>query len=119
MNPRIKAQAGALVAMIVLFYVLYRFVYIPVAGATMPGWVAIVVTCLVATCFLDWVNRSLGDPVRAAVIIAISQVIFTNVYGWLRGDVALVAAIIGSILLIAGWGVVGFVYGKLAGDAGN
>ncbi len=85
MNPRIRAQAGALLSMIVLFYVLYRFVYVPVAGATMPGWVALVVTCLVATCFLDWVNRSLRDPVRAAVIIAISQVIITNVYGWLKG----------------------------------
>ena len=119
MNPRTKAQAGAFIAMIVLFYVLYRFVYIPVAGTTMPGWVALGVTCLVATCFLDWANRSVGDPVKTAVIIAISQAIFTNVYGWLRGDVELLAGVVGSVLMIAGWGVVGFVYGRLAGDTGQ
>ena len=117
MNPRIKAQAGAFIAMIVLVYVLYRFVYIPVAGTTMPGWVAIIVSGAIATCFLDWVNQTVRNPVRSAVIIAISQVIIVHVYGWLRGDVELVAGIVGSVLLIAGWGLVGFIYGKLRGDA--
>ena len=117
MNPRNKALAGAFLSMLILYYVLHRFVYGPVAGVAVPGWVALFVSGAVATCFLDWVNQTVRDPVRSAVIIAISQVIVVHVYGWLRGDVDLVAGVVGSVLMIAGWGVVGFVYGKLAGDA--
>ena len=118
MNPRTKALAGAFLSMLILYYLLHRFVYAPVAGVTVPGWVALIVSGAIATCFLDWVNQTVRDPVRSAIIIAISQVIVVHVYGWLRGEVDLLVGVVGSVLMIAGWGVIGFVYGKLAGDAG-
>ncbi|WP_419950051.1 hypothetical protein [Candidatus Palauibacter sp.] len=119
MNPRNKALAGAFLSMLILYFLLHRFVYEPVAGVALPGWVALIVSGAIATCFLDWVDQTVRDPVRSALIIAISQVIVVHVYGWLRGDVELLAGVVGSVLLIAGWGLVGFIYGKLRGDTGS
>ncbi|WP_419162433.1 hypothetical protein [Candidatus Palauibacter sp.] len=116
MSARTRGQAGAFVAILILYYILHRFVYEPVSGVAVPGWVALIVGGAISVCFLDWVNQTVRSSIRSAVIIAISQAIVVHVYGWLRGETELVTGVVGSVLLIVGWAAVGFVYGKLGGD---
>ena len=53
------------------------------------------------------------NPRSKAQAGGLSTMIVLHAYGWLRGEVDLLAGLVGSVLMVAGWGLVSFVDGKL------
>ena len=65
----------------------------------------------------DWVNVSVGNPVRSGLIVALSQILLVDVYYAMNGMRGIAAAGASAVLLIVGWTAVGLVYGMLSGGA--
>ena len=83
-------------------------------GAVVPGWVALFVAYVLYILFFDWAARVVGHPLRAALIIAVSQVLLVDVYYVLTGARGVVAAVASAVLILAGWTLVGTVYDRLS-----
>ena len=83
-------------------------------GAVVPGWVALLVAYVLYILFFDWAARVVGHPLRAALIIAVSQILLVDVYYVLTGARGVVAAVASAVLILAGWTLVGTVYDRLS-----
>ena len=124
MSDRIKPLLGALVAGYIVNLVLVTYVYLPVAAedirigsggeALMPGWLALGIFSVVVILFFDWVNQSLGNPMKSALIIAVSQILLVDVYYVLLGNREITTAVVSAVVLLGGYCTIGFVYGKLS-----
>jgi hypothetical protein len=65
--------------------------------------------------YFDWVNQQVGNPVRSAMIIALSQILLVDVYYVLNGQRTMMVAGASAVVLLVGWVAGGMVYGKLLG----
>ncbi len=123
MSERMKPILGALVAAYLVFYLGNTYFFGPIladdmpADAMMPTWASLGVTSVLLILLYDWVNVSVGSPLRSAMMIAVSQIVILDVYYVLNGTRGLAAAGASAALLIVGWIAVGVVYGKLSGGA--
>ena len=61
--------------------------------------------------FLDWVNQSIGNPIRSAMVIGVSQILLVDVP---TGTREIGVALASVVVLLVGYGITGFVYGKLS-----
>jgi len=61
--------------------------------------------------FLDWVNQSIGNPIRSAMVIGVSQILLVDVP---NGTREIGVALASVVVLLVGYGITGFVYGKLS-----
>lgn len=82
------------------------------AGAMMPGWLSLAILSVLLVLFFDWVNVSVGNPVRSGLIVAIGQILLVDVYYVLNGTRGIAAAGASAVLLIVGWVAVGMVCGS-------
>ena len=120
MSERMKPIIGALVTAYIIFFIGVTYFFGPAlahdapAGAMMPGWLSLGVVSLLLVLFYDWVNVSVGNPVRSAMIVAVSQILLVDVYYVMNGTRGVTAAAFSVVLLLVGWGAVGMVYGKLS-----
>ncbi len=64
--------------------------------------------------FLDWVNQSIGNPIRSAMVIGVSQILLVDVSYVLNGTREIGVALASLVVLLVGYGITGFVYGKLS-----
>ena len=83
-------------------------------GAVVPGWVALLVAYVLYILLFDWAARVVGHPLRAALLIAVSQILLVDVYYVLTGARGVVAAVASAVQILAGWGLVGTVYDRLS-----
>jgi len=119
MSDRMKPILGALVAGYVINFALITYFFGPIlandapAGAMVPAWLSMAIVSVLSILFYDWVNQAVGAPVRSAMIVAVSQILILDVYFVLNGTRGIAAAGAGAVLLLASWGVIGVVYGKL------
>ena len=122
MSARMKPILGALVTTLALGYAGVTFLFGPVmandapAGPMMPGWAALLLYSVVGVLFYDWVNQQVNAPVKAALILAIAQILLVDFYYVLNGTRGLAAAAASVVVLVVAWGAAGFVYGALLGD---
>ncbi len=129
MSARLKPLLGALITAYIVFFVGVTYFFGPLmandapAGAMMPGWLSLAIVSVLLVLFFDWVNVSVGNPIRSGLIVAIGQILLVDVYYVLNGTRGIAAAGASAALLIVGWVAVGMVYGKLSGasahDAGG
>ena len=122
MSERMKPILGALVTAYVFFYLGTMYFFGPILAndapaEMMPAWASLAVVSVLLILLYDWVNVSVGSPVRSALIIALSQILLVDVYYAMNGSRGLAAAGVSAALLIVGWTAVGIVYGKLSGGA--
>ena len=119
MSERMKPILGAIVASVVANMILVNYVFLPIANwdmstALVPGWLALAITSVLGVLFLDWVNQSIGNPIRSAMVIAVSQILLVDVYYVLNGTREIGAALVSIVVLLVGYGITGLVYGKLS-----
>ena len=122
MNGDMKAIIGAVVTGFVLFFVLTTYVFNPVMegdtpGAAMNPFLTLAVVSIVGAFILVWIDGSVGNPVKSGAIIAISQIALVDIYYPMGGQRGWTAAVVSAVVLLVGWTVVGFVYGKLSGGS--
>jgi hypothetical protein len=65
---------------------------------------------------LDWVTRQIGRPVKAALVIAASQIILVSVDFVLRGERGLATGAASAVLILVTWTAMGAVYGAMLPD---
>ena len=123
MSERMKPILGALVTAYIIFYLSVTYFFGPIlandapAGPMMPAWASLAVTSVFLILLYDWVNVSVGSPVRSGLIVALSQILLVDVFYVMNGTRGIAAAGASAAILIVGWTVVGIVYGKLSGGA--
>ncbi len=83
-------------------------------GAVVPGWAALLIAAVLYVLLFDWAARVVGHPLRAALLIAVSQILLVDVYYVLAGVRGVVAAVAGAVQILAGWMLVGTVYDRLS-----
>lgn len=83
-------------------------------GAVVPGWVALLIAYVLYILLFDWAARVVGHPLRAALLIAVSQILLVDVYYVLTGARGVVAAVASAVQILAGWALVGIVYDRLS-----
>ena len=64
--------------------------------------------------FLDWVNQSIGNPISSAMVIGVSQILLVDVSYVPNGTREIGVALASVVVLLVGYGITGFVYGKLS-----
>lgn len=76
-----------------------------------------------AACFLsgpvlvlDWAIQRFGQPVKVALVIALSQIILV-IDLVLRGERGLATGAAGSVLILVTWITMGFAYSRARSDA--
>ena len=121
MSDRMKPLLGALVVGYIVNTVLVNYLYAPVAASDMsegvglmPGWAALLVFSVIVLLYFDWVNQSLANPMKSALIIAVSQILLVDVYYVLLGNREITTAVVSAVVLLGGYCTIGFVYGKLS-----
>lgn len=60
-----------------------------------------------------WVNRQIGRPVKAGLIIAVSQIILVSVDFVLRGERGIATGAARAVLILVTWTVMGAVFGAV------
>lgn len=119
MTRRIGALAAtAAVAAIVNFAgVIYFFE--PMASADsaasppVPAALGFLVYIVLSVFLLDWASRQIGRPVKAALIIAASQIILVSVDFVLRGERGVATGAASAVLILVTWSMMGAVYGAV------
>lgn len=121
MTDRMKPLLGGMFTAIIVNYLGVYYLYGPVAASAEPGGldlprgVAVTLAAVIFVLFLDWVNQTIGNPVKTAIILALSQILLVDVYYVLAGQRGMTQAAVSAVVLLAGWVAAGFVYGKLMG----
>lgn len=64
--------------------------------------------------FYSWVVEQVGQPVKAALIVAISQLLLVDVDYVLGGQRSVVGGIVSALVLLVAWTMVGLVYEVLS-----
>ena len=125
MSAKMKAMVAALVTALVIFYLGTTYFYGPIRESTagsasaVSPFAALLIVSILMVFFLTWVYDNVGDGAKAGVIIGVSQVLLVDVYYPLQGERSWAAAAASAVLLVAGWWVIGTVYGKLIGGGGD
>ena len=122
MNGDMKAMVGAVVTGFVVFYVLTTYVFNPVMANDVPGaamnpFLTLAVVSIVGVVILNWINGAVGNPMKSGAIIAICQIALVDIYYPMGGQRGWTAAVVSAVVLLVGWSVVGFVFGKLSGGS--
>jgi hypothetical protein len=119
MTGRIGAVAAtaAVAAIVTLVGVLYFFEPIAAAdsaaGPPVPAALAFLVYIVLSVLLLDWVNGHVGRPVKAALIIAASQITLVSVDFVLRGERGVATGAASALLILVTWSTMGAVYGAV------
>ncbi len=125
MSERVKPILGAVVVSVVIGYPAIAYFFGPIlaqdapAGPILPPLGALAVYSVIGALFLDWVNQQMHAPLKAALVIAVSQILIVDVYYVLNGTRGVVAALASAAVIVVVWSAVGAAYGKLLGDGGS
>lgn len=123
MSSRLNAIVISVIVAFVLFWLGVRFVFGPVMandqpGAGLPSWLGLLIASVLFVLLLDWVNGAVGNGVKSALIIAVSQILLVDIYYPLIGRRGWPAAAASIVVLLVGWAIVGAVYGRLTSGGG-
>jgi hypothetical protein len=124
MTERMKPILGAMVTAIIINYLGVYYFYGPIAesaapsGLELPRGVALMIAMVFFILFYDWVNQQVNNPLKSAMIVAVSQILLVDVYYVLTGQRPMMQAAASIAVLLVGWGAAGMVYGKLL-DGGS
>ena len=118
MSERLKPMFGAYIALYIVAYCGVRFVFADMVDAapnpplTMPF--ALLVYAAVVIVFFDWVVQQWGNPVKTAMILALSQILFVDVFYVFIGNRGIGVALTSAVILLIGAWAYGTAYAKLS-----
>jgi O-antigen/teichoic acid export membrane protein len=118
MSSRIKPILGAAVTGLIVNFVGLTYFFVPIrdgdtAPEAMAPWLSLIVTVAVFVVLLDWVNQAVGNALKSALIIAISQILLVDLFYPLSGQRGWATAGASVVVLLVGWCLIGWVYSKL------
>jgi hypothetical protein len=111
----------AMVAAIVTFVGVFYF-FEPIAAGDsasappVPAAVGFLIYILLSVLLLDWATRLVGRPVKAALVIAASQIILVSVDFVLRGERGIATGAASAILILVTWTLMAAAYGAMLPD---
>jgi hypothetical protein len=97
MNRRILPAVGAFLSLLIIYLVGVIFFYGPIAAEAPPGaplvpsFVALLVSTILFVALFVWIAREMGNPLKAALAVALSQLLLVDVDYVLTGRRGLVA----------------------------
>jgi hypothetical protein len=123
MSSRVQAMVGTAITAFIIFWLGVRFVFGPAIAndqpsASLPSWLALAIASVIFVFLLDWAATAIGNAVKAALLIALSQVVLVDIYYPLNGTRGWAAAGASIVVLLVGWWIVGTVFGKLSAGGG-
>lgn len=119
MTERMKPILGGMLTAIIVNYIGVYYFYGPIAasaepsGLDLPRGVALTLASVLFILFFDWANQQIKNPIKTAIIVAVSQILLVDVYYVLSGQRPVGQAVASVVVLLVGWVAAGFVYGKL------
>jgi hypothetical protein len=81
-----------------------------------PAAIGFLVYIILSVLLLDWVSREIGRPMKAALIIAASQIILVSVDFVLRGERAIATGAASAVLILVTWTMMGAIYRAVLPD---
>ena len=119
MRRRPLAVLGAFVAVSALQFVGVRLLYrplvpdAPVGEPLVPRALGFALSMALLSLFYDWVSGQMRHPLKAAMTVAVSQILLVDVDYVLSGERSAAAGAASALVLLVSWGVAGLVYGRL------
>ena len=120
MSDRLKPIAGAWVANFVVAFIGVTYIFGPMsanAPESSPIFstpVSIAVFGVIGVLFFDWVVQQWGNPVKPAMILALSQLLFVDVFYVFIGNRGIGVALTSAVILLIGAWAYGTAYAKLS-----
>lgn len=120
MTRRLGALLAAATVYSIVMFVGVVFFFQPIAaadavvGPPVPAPLGFFIYIVLSVLLLDWVSGMVGRPIKAALIIAASQIILVSVDFVLRGERGATTGAASAVLILATWGAMGAVYAVLA-----
>ena len=120
MSDRLKPILGAWVANFVIGFLGITYIFGPMsadAPASSPMFstpVSLAVFSVIGILFFDWVVQQWGNPVKTAIILALSQVLFVDVFYVFLGNRGIGVVLTSAVLLLIGAWAYGTAYAKLS-----
>jgi hypothetical protein len=119
MTSRFTPALGAFLTLFVLYLVGVLFFYAPIEAADSPGEPLVhgllghlITTALFVALFV-WVTREMGNPLKAALAVALAQFLLVDVDYVLSGKRGIETAAASAVLLFVSWTITGWVYRKI------
>ena len=115
-----SAAVGAIVTLVGVIYFFEPIASANVASAPpVPAATGFLVYIMLSVLLLDWVSEQMGNPIKAALIIAASQIILVSVDFVLRGERSIATGAASAVLILATWGAMGAVRSRFASSASS
>lgn len=86
-----------------------------VAPPPVPFFVGFAISNALLVFFFAWLAKEMGRPVKAGLVIAVSQLLLVNVTYVLSGSRTPMAGVASSAVLLVTWPVVALVFAKILG----
>lgn len=119
MTQRVFAILSAFVVVSALQFVGVIYLYRPLVGAApvaeplIPRALGFAISMALLVLFFAWVSGQIRHPLKAAMIIAISQVLLVDVDYVLSGERTAAAGAASALVLLVSWGAAGLVYDRV------
>ena len=119
MGANSKAIAGAFLTLATLYLAGVLLFFAPIAagdvpaGPLVPQPVGFVVAIGVYIALFVWIEKGMGDPFKAAMAIALSQLTLVDIDYVLSGERGVATAAASAALLLVSWSATAWVYERL------
>lgn len=124
MKRRIAALMGGWLTLSVVYmtaFSLFGHLFASEAGAgtpLVPFIVGFAFSNALLVLFYSWVATQMGHAIKAALAVAVPQLLLVNVSYVLSGSRTVIAGVVSSIVLLVAWPLVGVVYQSILGRPG-
>ncbi|MGE0640788.1 MAG: hypothetical protein AB7G12_16405 [Thermoanaerobaculia bacterium] len=124
MPRRLLPAVAAFVVLAACFLAGVLFFLRPILDADSPGGPLVprgagfFLSILLYILLYVWVEKQMGDAMKAAVAIALAQLLLVDVDFVLSGERGVAAGAASALLLLVSWTATGFVYGRLTARNG-
>lgn len=121
MTRKIAALVGAWVTLSVVYmigFMLFGHLFAAEAGGgrpLVPFFVGFAISNALLVLFFSWVAKQMDHAMKAALTVAIPQLLLMNVTYVLYGNRTVVAGLASSLVLLVAWPLVAVVYRTLSG----
>lgn len=119
MRKHVTPLLGAFLTLSCFYLVGVLAFYAPIAAADsagpplVPRVVGFLISSVLYILLFGWLVRATRHPMKAALAIALSQLLLVDVDYLLSGERGLATAAASAVLLLLSWGATGWVYGRL------
>jgi biotin transporter BioY len=117
-----KPILGSYLTLALIYLVGVIFFFQPIAegdsarGPLVPPLIGFLVSTVLYIALFAWIAREMRSGLRAALAVALSQLLLVDVDYVLTGDRGVATAAASSVLLLVAWSMTGWVYDRMSDD---